>query len=308
MLRRSIGRLSPGGWRSRRGLVLLSLVVVAGFFLFYYVDRYVRLAPGPAQLTIARLEERVRQAPNNLGLRVQLAEAYATQRRYDEAVSQYQAAIKLEEENPAAHLGLGNTYFTQKKYPQAKEAYQKVIDFYQDKPYRRSLRPLNDLYFNLAVMYEQEGSLEEAAASLEEALAIDRVDADALHRLGTVRLRQSRPEDAATACEQAVRFVPDFPSAYETLVSVYEQLGDRGRQLYARGMLRYSQKDYPGAVGILEQAVQALPDHEGAWVGLAMAYERNDQKEQALGAYRDAERLNADNLLIKWGIQRLSQP
>lgn len=303
-----MSRLSLGTKHRRRGLVLLSLLFVSGIFLYYRIDRYFPSVTTTEQVNTTRLEELARRDPGDPYLRTKLAEGYLAQRRYNDAITQYQAATKLEEENPTAYLGLGHVYYAQGKYSQAQEAYQKVIEFYQNKPYRRSLRSLNELHYNLAVMYEKEGKLDEATASLEEALAIDGVDADALHLLGVVKLRQGYPEESAKACEEAVRYVPDFREAYETMAAAYGQLGREDLQLYATGMLRYSQKDYGGAARNLEAAAQALPDHEMVQVGLAMAYEKSGQKAKALSVYQAAQRLNPRSFLIKGGIQRLSQP
>lgn len=307
MLRGKILIPSLRDWRSKRGVVVLSLLLVVGFFSYYYVDRYVRNVPTTSQLTVMRAEEMVKARPGDPSLRVQLGSAYLGQRRYKEAVSQFQAAIKLEEENPAAYLGMGEAYYRQGDQAQAQAAYQKVVDYYADRPERRSIRPLNSLYYNLATIYVGQGKLDEAITSLKEALAIDKVDADALKLLATVYLRQGNYDEAAKSASEAVRYVPDFLEAYETLETAYGTMGRSDLQHYAQGMVSYSRGRYGDAVGLLEGAAQRLPNHLPAQLGLAMAYEKAGQRDKALVTFKTALELDKESMLARFGVQRLEQ-
>ena len=306
-MKRFIRGITQSLGQGRLRIILIALLLSVGFFSYYYVDRYVRNVPTTAQLTVMRAEEMVKARPDDPNLRVQLGNAYLGQRRYGDAVSQFQASIKLQEQNPVAYLGLGEAYFRQGDQTKAQLAYQQVVDYYQDRPERRSIRPLNGLYYNLATIYVEQGKLDEAITSLKEALAIDKVDADALNLLATVYLRQGNYEEAAKSASEAVRYVPDFLEAYETLEASYGKMGQSDLLLYAQGMISYSRGRFGDAVRLLEGVTQRLPNHLPAQLGLAMAYEKAGQKDKALATFKVAVELDKENTTARFGVQRLEQ-
>jgi tetratricopeptide (TPR) repeat protein len=59
---------------------------------------------------------------DNLGL------VYSTQQRYPEAIEQFEKAIKVDPKYAGAYLNLGNAYYALARYPEAIEQYKKSIE------------------------------------------------------------------------------------------------------------------------------------------------------------------------------------
>ena len=141
------------------------------------------------------------------------------------------------------------------------------------------------LYF-LGDSYLQTGQAAEAIPALEQALEINRTDADAMYKLGQAYAATDQHTEAIASFENAIRFVPDFVEVYQGMLDSYEALGMPVQAAYARGMLAYAEKDYQTARAQLEQVVVALPDFVPGFLGLGMTYEKLGDLENAL-AYAD---------------------
>jgi len=233
--------------------IALLVIAVGAFALYYYFDR--QDSGGGADLTgrrIASAETAVREHPEDVSARVNLADLYFAETRFTESVEQYQVALQLDEENKEVLVGLGRALLASGDHKAAAEKFQKAIDLASEAALMSSV--IETAYYYLGTISLTEKHPEEAVEHLKQALAIEPTDADALYLLGTAYTDAGDTDAAIASFAQAVRLVPNFTEAYEKLIVAYEGKGLEAEAQYARGMLAYSQDRYEAAVEDLEAA------------------------------------------------------
>jgi len=299
--------LMLGRLRNRRAgifIFIVCLVIVIGGVIAYLVTS--RDQPGElVEREVTKLEEIVAQNPDDPDKRVELALLYSEAGSLEQAIEQLKVALEINESHQGALVALGDIYMELGRYEEAIEPYLKVVELNEDNPMRGISRQLEGVYYYLGVAYFNLGKSEEAIESLEEALAIDRTDADAWYMLGATYQHMGEMEKAIDAFKEAVRFVPNFAEAYQSLAQCYEKTGQENLARYARAMVSYSSGDISGAVRQLEEVVATAPDVAEAYLGLGLAYEKEGQVEKAISAYQQALRIDPDMWLAQAKLQAL---
>ena len=286
----------------------LLVVAVVGFGAYYYVER---LAPRDARTQINAqtrdLEQQVRDDHQNAGLRASVATIYFEQGKYDQAITQAEQALKLKPEHQGALLVLGQTRQANRQTDAAIAAYQTIVELNKDSPTAKANRNLELVYYALGEIYAQRNDPPAAIENYRAALEIDPGDADAQLGLGHAFEKLAQHDDAITAFNTAVRYVPDFREAYEGLLACYQALNRADGVAYARGMIAYATRDDANAVARLKEAVAQAPQWADAYAGLGLAYERVKQTEDARAAYQTALKLDDQNFLARYALGRLGK-
>ncbi len=131
-------------------------------------------------------------------LHYHLGIAYTRLQNPQEAISQYQAAIKLPI-YPMLKLGaynnLGNLFKAMGDFPSAKTAYETTLKI--DSGFATG-------YYNLGMTFKAMGSFPEAIASYHKAILFKRNYAEAYQNLGVVLLKAGYVQDSLTAFKKAI--------------------------------------------------------------------------------------------------------
>ena len=90
--------------RLLRAGVAVFVVGALAFAGVYYQDQHVNAGPSLVDRQIAGAEAAVKKTPNNLGIRLQLAAAYQTDKRPNDALKQYDEVLKADKTNRTALL------------------------------------------------------------------------------------------------------------------------------------------------------------------------------------------------------------
>ncbi len=288
-------------------VVLAALVVLIVAFGGYYIwDRYIYLGDqSPLDLSIRRMEDAVRDDPQNPDLRLALAEAYLRAGRYDDAIDQAEQIINLYPDHDGAQWIIGVAYIRQGQTEAALEPLERFVDLRKDRPMAKMDTALEAAYYFLGESYMKLGRPEDAIPVLLAALEITRTDADALYQLGLAYQATGRHEKALESFRKAVRLVPDFAEAYQAMVESYEALGRDKYVAYARGMAAFSNRDYEQATSYLEQATADLPDFAPAFLGLGLTYEKLNRLEEALAAVQQAYELDPNDFAAQQAVGRI---
>jgi tetratricopeptide (TPR) repeat protein len=116
------------------------------------------------------------------------------------SIPHFQAAIRIEPTDPAAHDNLGQSY---RRLGRLDEAEKEIREALRLKPvFPQAQR-------NLGVTLAQRGRLDEAVVALKEAVRLDPTYALAFNDLAVLHDRMSRLDDAVAAAAEAVRLAPD---------------------------------------------------------------------------------------------------
>lgn len=286
-------------------LIALCFLAAIGGIIAYLV---IPDGDAPGELVergIARMEGEVEQNPDDPDRRLELALLYSEAGSHREAIAQLETALELNESHQGALVALGDVYRVLGRYDEAVGPYTKVVELNEDNPMRGVSRQLEGVYYYLGVAYFNLERPEDAIRSLEEALIMDRTDADAWHMLGSTYRHLGEFEKAIESFAQAVRFVPDFKEAYQGLARGYEETGQTDFAAYANAMVSYISGSSGEAIRQLEEVVAAAPDFAEAYLGLGLAYEKEGQIEKAISAYHQALIIEPDLWLAQAKLQAL---
>ncbi len=147
--------------------------------------------------TVAKQPDNAR-AHNNLGIELSVAG------RADEAVAQFQEALRLQPDRPDACNNLANELLRQGRLPEAIAQYERTL----------RAKPDDVLALgNLGVALLQAGRLREAQIRYEQLLALDPEDPSAQGNLGYILLQSGRPAEALPHYERAAQLQPGDATA-----------------------------------------------------------------------------------------------
>jgi len=179
---------------------------------------------------------------------------FFSQGEYEQALTVFNAALELDDRQPALWANVGNTYSKLNQNEQALEAYQKAIDLAPEDPtlyqnmgglyasmgdtekarelYQEavSLSAYGDPkdaavnYYNMGVTFINSGKAEEAIEALTKALEADPEYAEAHYQLGISMLGTGQMEESASHLKMYLELTPDGPNA-EVAKQLVEQLG-----------------------------------------------------------------------------------
>lgn len=182
--------------------------------------------------------------------------------RWQEAISQYQKAIKLKPDYWRAHFSLGTLYSLRNRLPEAETHLREAVRF----------NPKYGLaYSNLARVLNREGKLDEAIAAYENGVRAEPGLALIRSNYGLALARRGKIDDAVVQFQEAVRIDPNYLKAYHSWGSV---LVDAGRA--------------DEAIPIFGEAIRLKPRDPGPRYGLAHALHTLGRKQEATNAYAEA--------------------
>jgi tetratricopeptide (TPR) repeat protein len=181
------------------------------------------------------------RAWNNLGI---LA---AREGRTEEAVADFQQALKADPDYSVAIDNLGNAYRQGKQWENAKNAFRRALELdAQDV----------EANYGLGMVFAQLDDAKQAYEFLQKALAARPDYPEALNNLGILYLRSGRKDDAEKSFEESIRVAPAFDQSYLNLARVY---AIEGEPQQARAVLLELLKQHPGHAQA-EKELSQLPE------------------------------------------------
>lgn len=314
-------------------LAILVIGVVSLFAYNVYVDREAAKLSTPALRVLASYEDIVRQQPNVAAFRVRLGEAYAAAGRYQDAIEQFNAAIKLEENHTGAYLDLGLVAMINDHVSEAIGYFEKVVEITDASEMRFTDARRELALFNLGKIALDDDEYEDAVGYFKEALRVRRDSSDTYLLMARAYDGLGDTASALKYVEYALAFDPNFAQAN-----------------YQAGEWYLREKDYLKASEHIRKAIDAAPEERApaelleklgtaeSWAGKATAQLESDPKKaleyikiarridpfdaelallhgrvlekvkkpsDALVTYREALELDTENAEVKAAIKRL---
>jgi TolB-like protein len=248
--------------------------------VFAIQDAITRRVAGTLISNLTRIEQHrsLAKSTENLGaydlvLRGRAQLRRATRRANRSARQMFERAIELDSNYAAAYAWLGRAHYQAAtdgwtEFPtQALER----AEFYAQRASTLDPRAVEALR-TLARIHSLKFQTERALAEIDQALAINPSDAEALADRGIILVWSGRPQDAIAAFKLAFVFDPNL----------------RGDAVFSYGLAYYLMRRHKDAIRVLERGVARYPDFFFIRVGLVAAYSQ-------LGQIADAHR-NADEV------------
>jgi protein O-mannosyl-transferase len=167
--------------------------------------------------------------------------------RIDEAISQFQKAMRLWPNDADAHCGLGVTLGRKGQFDEAINQIQEAIRLKPGYP---------EAYCNLGTTLGMMGRIDEAISQFREAIRLKPDYAEAYCNLGTALLMNGQIDEAICQYQEAIRLNPDYAEAHYGLGTI---LGMKGQT--------------DEAINQFQEALRLKPDYAEARRNLAHALE-----------------------------------
>jgi len=200
------------------------------------------------ELAEAQLREIVRLEPKELGHRYRLAQLYASQKKPDLAAATLREAVEARPDDVQAKLALANLRVAQGSF---EDAEQELLTFTRAAPKDLELR------LGLARFYEMNGRLEEGERAYRAIVedAGDRAQGiTARSRIASIMIRGGRVDEAAQLVDEVLAKNPSDADALVLRAQIAMQRGDTNSAI---GDLRAALRDQPTNILLVVQLAQA---------------------------------------------------
>ncbi|RDI94875.1 tetratricopeptide repeat protein [Meiothermus sp. QL-1] len=197
------GRLDQAIEAINRSLALKDEPVVRALL----ADIYIR--QGKWEEALKNYDEAVKAAPRNASLRVKYGSLLLLRGNVDQAIEQLDQAVVLAPGNAEAWLRRGDAYYEKKDWQQAGVSYQQTV----------ALSPVRypDAYLGLGQVFLELKDYQKARFNFTKAVALEQNNPVYRYWLCRANELMGDKEGARAQCEHAIRLRPDFKEAQEVL-------------------------------------------------------------------------------------------
>jgi tetratricopeptide (TPR) repeat protein len=192
--------------------------------------------------------------------------------KLEEAITEYQKAIKSNPVFKDPYYNLGIALFKQEKWGEAITAFEQTI---QLDPH------FMDVYTHLGLTLSKQGNKEEAIAIWRQAVKLDPTFYDVYPLLGSHLLQQKKLEEAILALRQAIHLNHNSENDY-----------------YMLGIALFQQEKWEEAITAFEQTIQLDSSHADAYYLLGCSLAHKGESEAAVAAYQKSIQLDPQNVNI----------
>lgn len=291
-------------WIRRVALLLVAGVVL--FTGFYVLDRWRAPATPIVDRQLSALEQAVRDNPEDVVSRGQLADLYVAKGRFEEAVVQYDAILETGKAEQLAKYGRAMAYVGLERYEEATADYLAVVEIARGGEMAHVDPTLQAAYYRLGDLELRQGRPAEAIPYLEKSLAIKRSDADAMYLLGSAFVATGETDKAIASLRAAVAFVPiGWSEPYTAMAEAYAGAGDAAMAEWAGAMAAFA----GGRGDEARTRLLAIADGPAAFdaaVGLGIVAEVAGQTAEAADWYRKALALEPESTEARMGLSRVT--
>lgn len=180
----------------------------------------------PLSRAVEELRGLIRKNPNDIDLRMQLAQAFTAAGRDSEAQAQYEQILKLSKNHVAAITGLGFIAAKQRDWPGAEEYFRRAVSIMEAQPTARMSKQFETANYYLGTALLEQKKYEDAVGYFKEALRVNRSASDTHFLLAHAYQGLEADEEYKAELEYALAFDPLMPEANYEYGKVLLEEGD----------------------------------------------------------------------------------
>ena len=140
-----------------------------------------------------------RNSPSEVDTYLKLGNVYLNSGMVDNALKEYEKALKTHPDNPRVHYALGNVYQENGEIDKAEKSYKRAVEI--SPQYLKA-------HEGLAQIYEKKGEKEKVIAAVKEAVKISPKNPERQSNLGKILLKEGKGEEAKEAFAMAIKIDP----------------------------------------------------------------------------------------------------
>src|SRR5579862_1155582 len=239
--------------------------------------------------------------PKNFDAHLELARLLLKMKQYPEATAEFRKAVELQDDSSTAHLGLARSLVAQNLDSEADVELAAYLKLQPDDA---------DIHVERAIVLSNLQKDGEAIAELDRAAAVRPEDVTSLKLRAVLAFRQKNYDAALAALQKAETLAPgdadlharaghmllekkDYAGAVRELAAAYRinPQDDTIKDLLAA---QYLGGNYHAALELIDFLSKKEALTKGAWFIRANCYDKMNQKQEALDAYRKFLELNGD--------------
>ena len=172
--------------------------------------------PDQVQTRLNKLDRAIAKTPNNSGHYVERGDIYYLLNDFHRAVTDYSAALALDDKQDNAYFGRGMTYGRMGLIDEGIADLSIYIQRHPDSSVAYTKRGVRNIW---------RGNLQNAEQDLKRAVELDPDNAEAHDDLGVVHAQHKQLPLAATHFATAIRLDPSYQKAYHNLAMCYFMTG-----------------------------------------------------------------------------------
>jgi len=287
---------------------------IAAYDLYLQGLSYLRQRKGARTLKAAEqlfrraLDEQADFARAQAGLCLTLVERYLLEREPAHVATAEEACARAQALDPSAyeiHEAIGSLRLVTGDVEESESAYRQALAIVPESP---------DALIGLAAAVADAGRFDEAARTLERAIAAQPRYAASYTEYGILQLRQGRPHDAIAPFRHVTDLEPDHSGAFNNLGVAHLNAGDfeKAPEAFSRslaieprrssfsntGVGYYYSGRYDDAAGMFRKAIELAPSDHRLWGNLADALLYGGHPADAEEAYARARALVEAELAV----------
>ncbi len=203
-------------------------------------------------------------APGNLELLKRVGVLEQTELRFDDSIAQFQQVLAREPQYPEVNFFLGVSYFGKNDFPRAIQSFEREL---------ASLKPHQRCRYYLALALQSSDRIDEAISQLNQSLAENPKDADALYQLARIHKSAS-----LQAIDRLKNLDPDSFQLHALMGEIYAE-----EEHYAEAAKEY------------QSALDKRPGAQGIHFSIAVAYWAQHHLDGAEKEFTLALKENSDD-------------
>jgi tetratricopeptide (TPR) repeat protein len=285
------------------------------YALFGLADCYKAL--NQYQKAIEIWEQYLLHDNKNITVLTRVADAYRKVRDFRKSKAIYLRVLEMEADNAYALIGLGHLHYDFKEYKDALGFWQRMVDIQGDDVDIRVLTSIGNCYrklkqFELGIPYFEKALGKEtdnfyALFGLADCYRGTGVQGQSLDFWNRILDKDPRNKVILTRAGDAYRSMGE----YERAAEYYERALNIEFDVYAvlgLAVVARMQGKYEDAIVSLRKLIQNDPKNYRLYIELAECYKATGERQKALDALSDFQRLGIRNVYVQDAVSRMQRP
>lgn len=228
--------------------------------------------------------------------------------RYDQAIADYSAALRIDPKLTSAMINRGWAYTLKEDYETAKADFEAALKIDPE---------MRGAYTGRGTCYREQGEYDKAVTDFTEAIRRDATDADIYERRAKCYFELGRHEEALRDRTRAVELAPDwqvylmgrgqslralrrFDGSRRDFEKAIAMDPSKGENYYELGYVYYDQGQYDQAALFFTMAHERDPNATAYLNMRGMAHTKMERYSEAAADYAEAIRLAPERSLYYW--------